>query len=66
MKIGNVESKNLKAENLRKCTCNSKPMLFPELGAYSVMCSNNTCKTMTAPYETAQDAFNAWENKILM
>ena len=66
MKFGNVESKNLKAENLRNCTCKAKPMLFPEDGAYSVMCSNTKCGTTTAPYESMEEAFSAWENKILL
>lgn len=66
MKFGNVESKNLKVENLRKCTCKSKPMLIPTGVCYSVVCPKINCKTMTAPYETEQEALNAWNNKILM
>ena len=66
MKFGNVESKYVREKNLRKCSCKSTPYLFPEDGAYTVMCSDPNCGTMTAPYETMQEAFNAWENKILM
>ena len=65
MKIGNIETKNLKVEKLRKCTCKSKPILIPnEEGWYSMSCPN--CEITTATYETDQEAFNAWENKILM
>ena len=65
MKIGNIESKSINEDKLRKCSCKTAPQLIPnEEGCYSVSCSN--CGTTTATYETDQDAFNAWENKILM
>ncbi len=64
MKFGNIESKTIKEDNLRNCTCKTKPSLFPEDGAYMVNCPK--CGTTTAPYETIQEAFSAWENKILM
>ena len=64
MKIGNIETKSLSIEKLRKCVCKTTSYLIPSEGSYAVRCPR--CETMTAFYETEQDAFNAWENKILL
>lgn len=64
MKFGNIETKILNKGDIRKCACKTTSIIYPEDNLYSVKCPS--CGITTAFYETDQEAFNAWENKILL
>lgn len=45
--------------------CNHKAKLMPYLGKHYVQCRAKDCHIRTEPYETAEQALNVWNRRVM-